>query len=232
MPRDIAVCPVSADPSASYTLIYFITGNPGLISYYGAFLRTLHQLLSKGQHTSSNSSDLIHIYGRNLAGFEDNEGHIDPFASQGYLSTPYSLEDQIQVTLSSLQERKIQAGPRAGQAYDRVIIVGHSVGSYILLELLQRLRTSSQSVLNIKAGILLFPTITHIAKSPSGSKISLLFRIPNFAKGASSLAKFFVDLTPTRVLKKLVAFVTGMPNGAAEITTNFLQSKMGIWQAL
>jgi len=34
------------------------------------------------------------------------------------------------------------------------------------------------------------------------------------------------------VLKWLVGVVTGMPSEAAEVTTGFLRSRMGIWQAL
>ncbi|KUJ12727.1 uncharacterized protein LY89DRAFT_622679 [Mollisia scopiformis] len=216
---EISYRPVVNDPSASYHLIYFITGNPGLIAYYDTFLATLYDSLSRSKNQSSN---YFHIHGQSLAGFEEEEPE---------LSSPYSLEDQITISLTSLQRQRIPSGALQGQPYASVILIGHSVGSYILLELIQRLRKSSSS-LNIRAGILLFPTVTHLAQSPSGVKISRLFRIPDFAKRASSVAKALVSIAPKSVLKWLVGLLTGMPNDSAEVTTRFLRSSMGIWQAL
>lgn len=215
---EISFQPVVDDPAASYHLIYFITGNPGLIAYYNTFLATLHELLSTSKDKSSN---LFHIHGRSLAGFESDEDR----------SVPYDLEDQITFSQKSLEAQRIPSGPLKGQSYASVTLIGHSVGSYILLEIIQRLQKSS-SPINIRAGILLFPTVTHIAQSPSGVKISTLFRIPNFAQRASSVANALVSLTPRPLLKRLVGLVAGMPSDAAEVTTRFLTSKMGIWQAL
>lgn len=216
---EISYRPVVDDPTVSYHLIYFITGNPGLIAYYDTFLGTLHELLFASQ---DKTSDYFHIHGQSLAGFEGNDPNRP---------VPYNLEDQIIISLKSLESQRIPSGPRHGQLYTSVVLIGHSVGSYILLEIIQRLRKNSSSI-NIRAGILLFPTVTHIAQSPSGIKINTLFRIPNFAQKASSVANAIVSLTPRPWLKRLVWLVTGMPNDAAEVTTRFLTSKMGIWQAL
>jgi hypothetical protein len=218
----ISFYPSSENSSASYHLIYFITGNPGLIGYYDTFLTTLHNLLSG---TPSSPADIFHIHGQSLAGFEDDDPSVPTPKS------PYSLEYQIQRSQKSLEELRIGSGPRKGQAYDSIILIGHSVGSYMLLEMIQRLRKNS-SPLKIRSGILLFPTVTHIAQSPSGVKISTLFRIPDFPRRASIAAKGLVWLAPKTVLKWLVVLVTRMPHEAAEVTTKFLKSRMGIWQAL
>lgn len=218
---EISYMPIVDDPSVTYTLIYFITGNPGLIAYYDTFLATLYNLLSESKDKISNH---FHIHGQSLAGFEDEDSHSNR-------SLPYSLEEQITISLQSLQSQRIPSGPRQGQPYDSTILIGHSVGSYILLELITRLRKSS-SPIDIRAGILLFPTVTHIAQSPSGIKISTLFRIPDFAKKVSSVAKTLVLVAPRSVLKWLVGFVARMPHDAADVTASFLRSRMGIWQAL
>jgi hypothetical protein len=219
-PTKITFHPSSEDTAASHHLIYFITGNPGLIGYYRAFLQTLHGLLSSSPTSTSN---IFHIHGQSLAGFEDS--------STSPRQTPYSLEDQISFSLTSLQGLRIPSGPQNSQPYATIILIGHSVGSYILLEIINRHRKSSSS-LTIKAGILLFPTVTQIAHSPSGVKISTLFRIPDFPRRASFLAKNLILLVPRNVLKWLVTVVTRMPDDATEITTRFLKSQMGIWQAL
>ncbi|KAG4436006.1 hypothetical protein IFR05_008513 [Cadophora sp. M221] len=214
----ISIHPSSTSPSATHHLIFFITGNPGLIGYYNTFLHSLHNILN----TSQNSQDLYHIHGQSLAGFVDSELETR--------NIPYSLEEQIEISLSALKSQRIPSGLQKDQHYDRVILIGHSVGSYILLELIGRL--GKFSLTSISAGILLFPTVTHIAKSPSGVKISTLFRIPDFAKKVGTVAKGLVYLAPGSTLKWLVGLVARMPSEAAEVTTSFLRSRMGVWQAL
>lgn len=218
---EISFHPISENPSASHHLVYFITGNPGLISYYQTFLQTLHELFTS---SITSTQDIFHIYGQSLAGFEDDE--TTPFRTH-----PYNLSDQISHSLTTLQSLALLSGAKKPQPYTSIILIGHSVGSYILLELITHLRKSS-SPLTIKAGILLFPTVTHIAQSPSGVKISTLFKIPDFPRRASFLARNLVSLVPRPWLKWSVGVVTGMPDAAAEVTTRFLKSRMGIWQAL
>jgi hypothetical protein len=216
----ISFHPESESAKASHHLIYFITGNPGLIAYYNTFLTTLHKLLLE---TFKASSDVLHIHGQSLAGFEDNSSHSRLH--------PYSLEEQITYSLLALTAQSVPSGPLKGKPYTSIILIGHSVGSYMLLEIIQRLKRSSSPV-RIRAGILLFPTVTHIAASPSGVKISTLFRIPDFARRASFVAKGLTSLAPRSVLRWLVGVVTSMPSDSAEVTTRFLTSRMGIWQAL
>jgi surfactin synthase thioesterase subunit len=76
-----------------------------------------------------------------------------------------SLEEQITITLEALTAQHIPSGPLKNQHYATITLIGHSVGAYILLELIARIRKSS-SPLNVRGGILLFPTVTHLAQSP------------------------------------------------------------------
>ena len=225
MPSHISHYPVSATRDALYHLIFFITGNPGLVSYYSTFLSTLNSLLQ------NNQGDLFHVYSQCLAGFDDDVGDEPPKVMADSQSTPYSLEDQIQISLKALQERRIPSGPRRGQSYDGIIIIGHSVGSYMLLEIIQRLKKAS-SPLKIKAGILLFATITHLAQSPGGLKFASLFRIPDFPRNTSLIVKGILWFAPNAMVKWLVGLIADMPDDAAEVTTRFLKSRMGVWQAL
>ncbi|KAI9050133.1 hypothetical protein LZ554_006274 [Drepanopeziza brunnea f. sp. 'monogermtubi'] len=224
-PSQVSIHPEYTSSSATHHLIFMVTGNPGLISYYKTFLHALHPLLGSPTH---NPQTLYHIHGQSLAGFVDSPS--DPRTIPEPVTHPYSLEDQITFSLASLTALRIPSGPQRGQPYTSVILVGHSVGSYILLEIITRLGRSSH--VRIEAGILLFPTVTHIAKSPSGLKISTLFRIPDFAKRVGTLAKGLVLLAPGGVLTWLVGLVTRMPSEAVEVTTQFLKSRMGVWQAL
>ena len=220
MSSSISYFPKHENPSASYHLIFLVTGNPGLISYYGTFLRTLHQLLSETESVQ----DAFHIYGQSLAGFGDND---TPSKSTGL---PYSLEEQIETRIQCLQNQRIRSGRRKGQAYDSILLIGHSVGTYIILEMLQRLKRSPN--LNIKAGILLFPTVMHLVKSPRGVQLAPLFLIPGFARGVGLVTNVLTWLAPRSVVSWFARLVTGMPEDAVDITTRFLTSRMGVWQAL
>lgn len=64
----------------------------------------------------------------------------------------------------------------------KVILVGHSVGSYIALELIRKWQEGGMGKgINILGACLLFPTVTHIAKSPSGRKVGVSQLVPKDA---------------------------------------------------
>lgn len=153
-------------------LVFFITGNPGLIEYYRTFLTLCFDSLR-----TKYSSHHIKIAGTSLRGFgvrDDKHQHAVNDNAQG----PYDLEQQIE-HIGQMLERAIE-GHTTQDRPTKVIMMGHSVGSYILLEVLRRRKQSptTQQMSNnarVIGGICLFPTVTHIAKSPSGKKFSVCF---------------------------------------------------------
>lgn len=156
------------DEKSQDFLIFMITGNPGLIKYYEPFLSTLHNLLSS---SSISPSARFSIYGHSLAGFDLSKGEMgaepDP---------PVGLQNQIIKTELLLFEQvdRLQKAALAAAVKEKplkVLLIGHSVGAYILLELIQRHRKSVERLgldFDLIGGILLFPTITHLAQSPQG----------------------------------------------------------------
>lgn len=164
----------SAEPDleAQEYLIYFITGNPGLISYYKPFLSRLHSLLAT---CSSTVSARFHICGHSLKGFEfskDDENAKLP-------KHPLSLAEQIDFQEDLLYRHIESHRERTGNT-PKVILMGHSVGAYILLELIGHHRDKideGEEDFDLIGGILLFPTITHIAKSPLGMVASVSVRL-------------------------------------------------------
>ena len=140
-------------------LIYFICGNPGLIQYYRDFLYYLYGMLNH-----DNGKIEFEIFGESLAGFETQ-------STPNYLNKPppYNLQEQIEIVEQRLN------GRMTGRKATQVILIGHSVGAYILMELLAR-RQASQKLAGRKetteseivGGICLFPTIVDLAKSPRG----------------------------------------------------------------
>ena len=164
----------SNDGESPDYLIFFLPGNPGLIQYYQPFLSRLHDLLST---SSATESSRFHICGHSHNGFE--------IAQDGRKSkspgSPLGLEEQIQDQERRLYSHIESHRKRTGRN-PRVILMGHSVGCYMLLELIQHHRDKIRQLMeqhcdkigqaeedfDLIGGILLFPTITHIAKSPLG----------------------------------------------------------------
>lgn len=154
----------SIDGKTQDYLIYLMPGNPGLIQYYEPFLSKLHALLSS---SSTTESSRFHICGHSLTGFEvaQNGKKFRP------PRVPLGLEEQIEVQEKLLYDHIKSHRDRTGNS-PKVILMGHSVGCYILLELIQqhrkKIEDEGEEDFDLIGGILLFPTITHIAESPLG----------------------------------------------------------------
>ena len=185
------------------TTIFFISGNPGLIGYYHPFLSLLAQNLADAEANipreksqEDKLSPNYQIYGCNLGGFKigvsaDHDSQREP---QGG-GKMYNLEEQICFVKQKLAElMRVNATAEENgvsrSSRRKVILIGHSVGAYIAMELLRRHRedtaeTPRRSALHspgsnaksadfdIVGGVMLFPTIMHIAHSPSGQKLTV-----------------------------------------------------------
>ncbi len=248
-------------------IIFFIPGNPGLISYYHTFL----SLLSDPK-TSRSTSGCV-IAGFSLGGFEVSERgwNDDDYAGRS-LSHPasgpvgplYSLQEQIKLTaarirglIKTLQEqwrrRNEQTSVNGGTGSRglKVILMGHSVGAYIALEVL-RLHRQQQSAwrssstfcdlgveeaedFEVRAAILLTPTIVDIALSSSGRVAApVLEYVPGFPLLVSLGAKFVTRFLPETWLRWIVKKVMGRdtPDDAVLSTVSFLRSRNGVRQSL
>ena len=140
-------------------LLFMITGNPGLISYYEPFLSTLQTLLSS-------SPSRFYISGYSLAGFNSSQKGL-----QGDSSSLVGLQGQVGHIEGKLFKLVDELRKSIGHS-PKVILIGHSVGAYILLELIRQHKTKvdddGENDFDLIGGILLFPTITHIAQSQQG----------------------------------------------------------------
>ena len=147
-------------------MIYLIPGNPSLISFYEPFLSTLFDLL---RTDVKNEAHPFHVGGFTLAGFGSGRQ-----TELGNLKLPAGLRDQIRYTEEliklGLDTHTYQDAVSKEQRGPKIILIGHSVGTYIALEILRR-RAQGQndlSKLNLVGAILLFPTVSEIAKSSRG----------------------------------------------------------------
>lgn len=225
--------PNQEDEQRQRYLIVFIPGNPGLIGYYTPFLSTLRELLDEAE-SRKGSTKSFHLYGQNLLGFSDAD-HNPPFSSS---APPFTLEDQINhfsARLTELSTLRLSSG--ATVPFDHILIMGHSVGAYIAIEVFHRhhlllTQPSSTPPLNLKTGILLFPAISHIARSPNGQILNRLRASPFFNQWAHHIGRALVTPIPRVCLEWICQTVLRQSHHASVATTDFLTSRDGIWQAL
>ena len=102
---------------------------------------------------------------------EDGEGRL------------YGLSEQIEFVERQLRDvvgRMREGGASRGKGMVRVVLMGHSVGAYVAMEILRRWRDGRRveekgdaDEMEIIGGIMLFPTVVDIAKSASGRKMTV-----------------------------------------------------------
>ncbi|KAF3771169.1 hypothetical protein M406DRAFT_32811 [Cryphonectria parasitica EP155] len=231
---------LGVNPSTRHCLIYFLTGNPGLIDYYAPFLTHLRSLLNDIEVRRKHKV-AFHLYGRDLAGFNDAD-HAAPFNATS--NPPHDVESQIQhafrhiiaanhipTTITSPDGGKVQRG---GQPFDEVVLMGHSLGTYLALEIFHRHLHDPDIApgLNLKSGVLLFATIAHLAKSRKGVQLDLIRRTPVLSTHVHTIARSLLWLLPVAFIRWFTATVLSMAPHAAATTTRFLTSRDGIYQAL
>lgn len=169
-------------------LIYFVTGNPGLVEYYRTFLTHLYGLLS--HNTASDRDVEFQVYGRSLSGFEMNNAEIKTMKWRK--QPPYGLQDQIRHSEDELADL-VEEVKEQGAKDVRVILVGHSVGAYISLEIIRRLRAHGMAGEDFETRVVgaigLFPTVVDIARSESGMKASVSGFHHSCEDGPTSICK-------------------------------------------
>lgn len=171
-------------------LIFFITGNPGLIGYYGTFLSYLNGILCDRKISTSHV-----VYGASLDGFEVSQRqHHSSRTHQAERNHPLNLEQQIEAVQTRLRVEVQTLNDKLGDQSTpvEVVLIGHSVGAYILLELLSKWHRARQQksgdstgdlpqpesahpVVKLLGGVCLFPTVTDLAKSPSGRLLGVSY---------------------------------------------------------
>ena len=245
--------PSSSENSGDQYHIILVPGNPGLISYYRSFLSILHSNLnSAGQSRGAN------VFGCSLAGFEVRDRKLS-FEKKGGRRrddrTFFGVEDQIRFTesvllsyatnLAALAQPPRTASAQASEPKPKVILVGHSFGTYIILRILENYHdflSTHELPYEITSAILLFPTVIDLAKSPNGRRLGGLFNIGKLLGIfwlLNILKQILVWLFGTRLLFTIVKSVAtrGKPqmkevDEAAETAFEWIRSKRGVGQCL
>ncbi|KAL7267349.1 hypothetical protein RUND412_010067 [Rhizina undulata] len=215
-----ATTPISDSPPPALTLLLFLPGNPGVIHYYTSFLSTLSSLLQLNA-----SANNVHILGVSHAGFDTR-----PAGDK----RRYGLREQIDGKVKLLEwiagqwgEGKLLGGRKEDGGRLRVVVVGHSVGAFVALEVVKcigerRREGWSGGEVNVIGGVMLFPTIVDIALSPKGRMLTPLFRSPLLCTAIAHFAKLLTLVLPGPLLSALVRLFTNSPPHAVEATVRML----------
>ncbi|XP_078433880.1 alpha/beta-Hydrolases superfamily protein isoform X1 [Wolffia australiana] len=152
--------------------ILFIPGNPGIVSFYKKFIEAMYE----------------NFEGRaSITGI----GHVSHTKKTCVTRRTFSLQDQINHKVDfikqELQDTKIP-----------VIMVGHSIGSYICLEILK-----ISPLQGVKLTVALYPFLTRNKGSFKQDFIGFISRSSILSAAVSTLS-YSLGLLPTRVKSFLV----------------------------
>jgi len=112
----------------------------------------------------------------------------------------------------------------------RVFLVGHSIGSWLAMEVL---KARAKTLRRLRVGVyMLFPTISQIGRSPSGRKLSPLFRPPwpRVLAFLSQILRYLVPIPLRSLLLRLVQ--PSFPEGQLQVLYALLRAPGAIYAAL
>ncbi|ORZ30563.1 hypothetical protein BCR44DRAFT_123990 [Catenaria anguillulae PL171] len=196
-----AAAPEAAPPAKHVFLM--IPGNPGVVDYYQEFLSTVHDSLA-GQVDIICTQHLGHAHHAHSQDGAKQHGH-------------YTLQDQIRHKLH-LIDHILSVYPS-----DTVVhLAGHSVGSWITLQVLKVRGQKWAAQGRLGKVMLLFPTIAKIFHSSNGQTIgrATLYRPVRFA--AQSILSVLNTFLPHALTDRLVSLLTDLPPEHHDTTLNKL----------
>ncbi|CAD6902551.1 unnamed protein product [Tilletia laevis] len=215
-------------------VLIFICGNPGLASFYTKFLTTIHRHSSlKGRIEIFAVSHRGHALVSPVVVGGTNEAWSAEEASQGIRT---SLYDQVRHKVDILDSvrRVYPRAPAQTEGHNgasrsskdvKVVLVGHSIGAYIALEVLRARRRDVDGI------HLLFPTLSHIAQTPNAKSLQMVLH-PLTATLLLPLPLLVLSLLPLVILLPLIRIFTMQPASSAQSTAELLLTRGAVINAL
>ncbi|GAA5829816.1 hypothetical protein JCM11251_007892 [Rhodosporidiobolus azoricus] len=197
-------------------ILVFIPGNPGLVSYYRFFLTSLRSALPSPLRESTEMYAIGHL-GHSTAPRPGGGGGFKP-------QEQASLEEQVEDKVRFLDELKGKHAGLGGEGNAKVVVLGHSIGAWIGLQVLHRRPSLLQSL------HLLFPTLSHMAQTPNGRTLSPLFSSWTLRPVFYSTSA--LSYLPTALTSRLVGLITGQNGAGAQTTTELVSSPSTVLAAL
>jgi len=190
-------------PSPPDTVLLFIPGNPGVIDFYIPFLSSIYD-----------SSTTVH--GLSFA--------ILAHTHVGYSTNSKTWPKDDHVGLVSQVAALVEVVDTIQKEYGyktKIILAGHSMGSWLSLQVLKARPDVISSML------LLFPSISNIAGTPNGISLSWLFRpsVPSMIANLSRLSPYI----PRGILARLFP---AYPRDQLDVLRSFIASPCAVYTSL
>ncbi|XP_024134594.1 lipid droplet-associated hydrolase isoform X2 [Oryzias melastigma] len=183
-------------------VILLIPGNPGLVGFYKTFMQELHSLLEHkypvwavshaGHCAAPDGMDMV----------EDGRAAAE--------DDVFGLSGQIEHKLAFVRKH-IPKG-------SSLVLVGHSIGCYIILEMMRR-----NPELKVLKAVMLFPTIERMAESPQGRRLTpLLCQMRYLAYLPVFLVSLLPDILKAALIKLVLSCISSLDRCILQPTVQLL----------
>lgn len=164
-------------------LFLIIPGNPGVVGFYRTFMQTIHSMFGYNHPVWAVS----------------HAGHCVPPVSMDMVEDASSAAENDVFGLNGQIEHKLEFIRKNVPTETNLVLVGHSIGCYIILEIMKR-----NPELKVLKAVMLFPTIERMAQTPQGKVVTpVLCRM----RYVAYLPLFLLSLLPESLKASLVKLV-------------------------
>ncbi|XP_051252257.1 lipid droplet-associated hydrolase [Dicentrarchus labrax] len=187
--------------SGHKVLFLIIPGNPGVVGFYRTFMQTIHSMVAY----------------RHPVWAVSHAGHCVPPDSMDMVEDGSSAAEADVFGLNGQIEHKLAFLSKHVPRETSLVLVGHSIGCYIILDMMKR-----NPELKILKAIMLFPTIEHMAQTPQGKVMTPLLCHMRYV---AYLPLFLLSLLPEGLKASLIKLVFG---GIHSLDHTVLQPTVGL----
>lgn len=171
--------------SGHKVLFLIIPGNPGVVGFYRTFMHTLHHMCEY----------------RHPVWAVSHAGHCVPPDSMDMVEDASSASVDDVFGLNGQIEHKLTFLRKYVPKETSLVLVGHSIGCYIILEVMKR-----DPKLKVVKAVMLFPTIERMAQTPQGKVMTPVLCQMRYV---TYLPLFLLSLLPEGLKAILIKLVFG-----------------------
>ncbi|XP_053191504.1 lipid droplet-associated hydrolase [Scomber japonicus] len=171
--------------SGHKVLFLIIPGNPGVVGFYRTFMQTLHSMFGYRYPVWAVS----------------HAGHCSPPDSMDMVEDASSATDRDVFGLNGQIEHKLAFLREHVPRDTNLVLVGHSIGCYIILDMMKR-----DPELKVLKAVMLFPTIERMAQTPQGKVMTPVLCHMRYV---AYLPLFLLSLLPEGFKSSLIKLVFG-----------------------
>ncbi|RCK62568.1 hypothetical protein Cantr_09084 [Candida viswanathii] len=201
----------TAKPSKD--ILILIPGNPGLVDFYITYLDVIH---AQFPHF-----EILCI------------GHAG-FLKSGARNVTYDLAFQIEHKYEIVKQLVLSKNER--KIVPNLYFLHHSMGSFVYQRALQKMYADKtlHGAFNVRFSGFITPTITDIAASPNGQKLTTLMRWNVPVVQIAVLLSFVLGLLPDFVLRALIKYhlITRKVGDTAIDSSSYENSIEGVYKLL